>query len=391
MYQTRLFNPAESALAAIIADDLTGACDAAVHFAERGLLTRVTWNETHSHEPAEVYAINTDTRCSTPEIAAARVAVAVTATQERKPRLLMKKIDSLLRGNVATEILAMRTLLRLPQTIVAPAFPAAGRPVQAGVVYPEAGIEPVDVISYLTGLQSVVVSREAIDDLPRMLRDTEHAPDTIVVDAATDDDLLRLARHAKHFPRILWVGSSGLAAALAAEFFPTQRQEVMSSRPRQLAPVIICVGSDHPATQRQIDALRCRADIVFSEIDKLDYSTVRDHLARGSQVVVRLSRATIESAPDLQLGAKLALHACAGVIATGGDTAMFLLRSLGAKSIQLRSEVYPGVPWGKIEGGAAHGLPIVTKSGALGRTEALMDCIRFLQSHSALPQEVGEL
>src|SRR5688500_4860627 len=89
---------------AIIADDLTGAADAAAaygptHTSSVILDVDCTWPE------AEILSINTESRY----LAAEKAASAVTSAVGRalaQDRRVFKKIDSLLRGNVGAEVAA---------------------------------------------------------------------------------------------------------------------------------------------------------------------------------------------------------------------------------------------------------------------------------------------
>lgn len=95
---------------AIIADDLTGAMDAAAPFARRGLATRVVGNavdlDAALKGSADVISINADTRHLEPDRAAQITTECISRVVRLKPGILFKKIDSTLRGNVAVETAA---------------------------------------------------------------------------------------------------------------------------------------------------------------------------------------------------------------------------------------------------------------------------------------------
>src|SRR5712691_510277 len=125
----------------LIADDLTGACDAAVHFAVRGHRTAVSLNPGYAVMPkmaaatdATVAAISTDSRdlgreaieCLMPQLAA--------TLPFRSARVLFKKIDSTLRGSAGMEIAAARLAFECDAAVVAPALPAMRRVVEAGLL-----------------------------------------------------------------------------------------------------------------------------------------------------------------------------------------------------------------------------------------------------------------
>src|ERR1700748_1379644 len=89
----------------LIADDLTGAWDAAAPFAARGCATRVAVSSAaHDLEACDVPAVSTNSRDIPPsQIDCVMRATAAYASQF-SPRVLFKKIDSTLRGNVALEL-----------------------------------------------------------------------------------------------------------------------------------------------------------------------------------------------------------------------------------------------------------------------------------------------
>jgi uncharacterized protein YgbK (DUF1537 family) len=151
---------------------------------------------------------------------------------------------------------------------------------------------------------------------------------------------------------ILWTGSAGLAYALAgtrptasatAPFQPLQRE----------GRTILFVGTDHPVTTLQVSHL---------EADASDHTIHRVNWKSPSQPAIR---AAFAAAPT------------AALVLTGGETAAFVLRALGASSILLAGELAPGIPWGLIEGGAADGCVVVTKSGGFGSHDTLLHAFEF--------------
>jgi len=93
----------------LIADDLTGACDAAAAFLP-GDSVRVWLGDTpNDHAPETIQAFNTDSRTFS-EPAAER-AVAACALRCPPDALPFKKIDSAGRGPIAAELLAAQQAL----------------------------------------------------------------------------------------------------------------------------------------------------------------------------------------------------------------------------------------------------------------------------------------
>ena len=116
----------------ILADDLTGACDAAAAFLRTGHPLRV-WLDSRNLSPAPgVQAFTTASRNLSPSDAAVAVYSAASALSEIPRSLIFKKIDSALRGQIAAELLAAHQALHTRAILLAPAFPAAGRRVCGG-------------------------------------------------------------------------------------------------------------------------------------------------------------------------------------------------------------------------------------------------------------------
>ncbi|WP_276314979.1 four-carbon acid sugar kinase family protein [Streptomyces sp. WAC 06738] len=101
---------------AIVADDLTGAGDTAVRFAEAGWPTLLRLGgdrpgDAESDGDVAVVAITTDSRARPPAGAADLVREATTGLLRRGVTHLFKKVDSTARGPVRAEIDAMLDVL----------------------------------------------------------------------------------------------------------------------------------------------------------------------------------------------------------------------------------------------------------------------------------------
>jgi len=286
--------------------------------------------------------------------------------------LLFKKIDSITRGPFAAEIEAALDASRATLALVTPAFPAAGRTVANGILSirdwsgqnteiglrglfaggtaPHLAILPVS--DELTLHQAIV---RAIEDKVRIL----------LCDAIEQEDLSRLAAAALRIPeRILWAGSAGLAHALAAQLAAVRslaESQTSAFVSRRAGLAVLFTGSPHPVTALQVAHLE---------------ETTRNDLSR-SRTIHRVAEA----------GASPEAVVCAftdaspvGLILTGGDTAAYVLRALGAHAISLAGEIAPGIPWGIVEGGLAGGCTVVTKSGGFGERDALVRAFEFCES-----------
>ncbi|HWC99449.1 MAG TPA: four-carbon acid sugar kinase family protein [Candidatus Sulfopaludibacter sp.] len=305
----------------LIADDLTGACDAAVPFAVRGRSTSVMLELDAPH--AAVVAVNTESR----HLTEAQIPAVIhrVASAFPSPRIVFKKIDSTLRGNPAAEIAAAIQAFHCDAAIVTPAFPAQGRLVRNGRL----NLGDLDVPAVLRA--DCHVAPDGVDA-------AIHSGARIVsVDAVTDADLDRIAAAGSH-RRILWAGSAGLAAALARQSGGTPAPP---RAPR--SPVHFCIGSDHPVTLAQIDELRRH---------------------RPQSTILRFDE-LVDLPPALLL--------------SGGDTAAAVCRAAGARRIDLYGEVLPGIPWGVLRCGRFDGVPVITKSGGFGAPDALIRIAEFFE------------
>ncbi|MEZ5283834.1 MAG: four-carbon acid sugar kinase family protein [Vicinamibacterales bacterium] len=125
----------------ILADDLTGAADAAAAFARRGFHAEVTWGAASLSEAVSVHAVDLASRTSDAAEAARRHRDAV-GRWSAPGRLVFKKIDSTLRGQPAAEMAAvaagLRDAGRPSWGLLAPANPAMRRTVRDGHVFVDA-------------------------------------------------------------------------------------------------------------------------------------------------------------------------------------------------------------------------------------------------------------
>jgi uncharacterized protein YgbK (DUF1537 family) len=347
---------------AIVADDLTGACDAAVGFTRAGYRAYVVF--ARGGEPdagADVLAVDVDSRHRAPEEAARLVGDRVRAL--RDVPLLIKKLDSTLRGNVAVELEAALAASARGAAIVAPAFPRYGRTTAGGVQRLDgvpvhegfAGRDPIaparssDLLELLG--RAAPLGREELGDRERIER-LAHAGGFIVADAETDDDLDTLVRSAPQ--GVLWAGSTGLTQAFGRVHADAAAHPGHDPAPRPGAHrVVVAVGSLNPLARRQLARLReaghARVAILASPERAADPRAVATEL--GSAVLA-----------EVRAGAD-------GVVLTGGDTASAALGALEATGFSLLGEVEPGIPVGILRGG--HDILAVTKAGGFGSDDAL--------------------
>ncbi|UTT70608.1 hypothetical protein NMQ03_05580 [Arthrobacter sp. DNA4] len=382
---------------AIIADDLTGAADAAAAYGPTHS-SSVILDLDSSWPEADILSVNTESRYLSAEDAAAAVTAAVARAMEQD-RQIFKKIDSLLRGNVGAEVAAALAAVSgvRGMALVAPAFPATGRTTVGGIVHVNGaqtaqGRFDGDVAAALAagGLSTELVGREAHrtpEDLAAHLRDVqERGTYAVVLDAVSDDDLSRVAAAAAllDFPTLL-VGSGGLAGHVAPR---GEGRDVLREQARHVKRTLTVIGSYSGLARQQTEALVAAG----AEHITLDHGAL-EHPAVARKVAAAMLRTDVVLTPDpmgavdksqaLVVAEALARATAAGIgncealVLTGGETATAVLKALGAGSFTVLGEVEPGVVMSLLP----EPLPLlVTKAGAFGDAGTLARTTQFFSS-----------
>ena len=118
---------------------------------------------------------------------------------------------------------------------------------------------------------------------------------------------------------------------------------------RARGAVLFCIGSDHAVTLEQQRRLVAERGAVAGHAPTTAApEAIRDALARGEHVVLRIprGRGLLPALRDLRGRA-------AALLLSGGDTASAVCRALGARRIELRGEIVPGIPCGRFRRGPA--------------------------------------
>lgn len=390
-------------IVAIVADDLTGSGDTAVQFVRAGWVTHLSIGgardalDAAGESDVEVLAVTTHSRPMPGDEAAAVVANEIAVLRRAGVRRLYKKVDSTLRGAFRAEIEATQQAWGEDAiVVVCPAFPATGRTVRDGTVFVDglpvtqtsAATDPVTPVTeghIPTLLQCAHVAQrpsESADDLGRRI---SAAGSIVVVDAETSEDIDKLARAIVSLgDRAVPVGAGGLAIPLARLWASEQSR----------GPVVVVVTSQHSASRGQARALTAGGAHTWSPtLEALaDESLWKDWSA---QVLAGVSTLDMTTTPTVLLlapegradgldsekvatrlgelaGELVRRFEVAGIVATGGDGASHTLQALSANGIALVDEVTGGVPLGRLTGGEAAGLPVVTKAGGFGAENVLL-------------------
>ncbi|MGB6544356.1 MAG: four-carbon acid sugar kinase family protein [Candidatus Acidiferrales bacterium] len=390
-------------LALVVADDLTGACDAGVQFARSRLRSVVEIASGDASLDADVRIVNSRSRHELPEAAAEEVGRLTRCLAPDADTICLKKVDSTLRGNIVAESKAMMRAADLDFAVIAPALPAQGRTVAGGMLYVRdcAGSSTIDARAVLSkqGLKNIPLLSAGDATTPKkmaqeILRLRNGGAEFILCDSETKQDLERIAQALYQLPqRALWIGSAGLAKC-AAQILATafhqhgagravassEKSETISvgdSRQRP-APILFCIGSDHPVTMLQVRCLResGKADVLNAGTATLD--DVRNIVRQGRHLLLLLYGMEADCKRVRVLIAEARSAGISAALLSGGNTAEFVCDAIGAAAILLRDEVSPGIPWGVFRGGVLDGLLAVTKAGGFGDEMALVNVAELM-------------
>jgi D-threonate/D-erythronate kinase len=369
----------------LVADDLTGAMDSAVQFAEAGWSAHLLRGTGSGADVAgagpTLLAVVTGVRPAGDDVAAERTAAAVRELSARGCERLYLKIDSTVRGSVAGQLrgalAAWATGHPRAAAVLCPAFPAQGRTVAGGEVL-VAGV-PVAATAAATDPVTPVLDSRLDRLVPGALATTlptlGAGPDrrngtgdgddahVLFVDATTDADLDAVAACVDRLgPAWVAAGSAGLAAALARRW--SGRRQASRAVPPS-ARILVGVSSLHPVALGAVERLRATTaagvDVVTTPAVRADAATVAADF--GARVAEQLVQAAYDA-----------------VVLVGGDGAAAALDRLGATAVTVHAALAPGVPIGTVVGGAAHGVRVVTTSGGFGDPDSLARVVDRLQS-----------
>ncbi len=331
-----------------IADDLSGALDAAAAFHHAGqrariVLTAGSWTAS----AGEVVGVTTETRNAPPAVAAAAVERAIAHGRAQGARLVYKKIDSTLRGPVAAELAALARQLPGARILFTPANPGVGRTVRAGVLLVR-GV-PVSETEFARDPVSPVTE----SNLYRLLGDAGGAG-LVVADAASESDLAAaVARMVGEGGAWVAVGSGALARPVAALGGPGQPSATHAENPSLPAgPILMLCGSAHACNRGQAAVLARERGIPVHEFRITDPApAVAAVIASlraggGASLLVEATRSASTTVLRTLTAAATEIIAAAGtarIFATGGETAFALCGALGIQTLQFGAEIESGL------------------------------------------------
>ncbi|MEU4489590.1 four-carbon acid sugar kinase family protein [Streptomyces purpurascens] len=375
-----------------LADDLSGAAETAVALRSPARILLGPVPVPLASAPGESLVLDLDSR----QLPGAEAARAVRDVTHAVPAgtVLFKKVDSLLRGNLAAEAAAYaRDALGV---VIATALPAGRRTVRGGVVHldgvplheadawrAEARTAPPSVAAALGDLPSAPVPltdvRGASGALREALRACFAQGRHPVCDAETEDDLDAIAAAALELgPGIRLLGTGGLAGALG-RLLGTPGANTLDAGD-VVRPLLIVVGTAEPSARGQVAHLLADGarQISLSTRELLHaprrlappvaaVTVVRITGAAGPSVARRLVAALADTVAD-------AAHDC-DLVLTGGETARRVLDVLRVTDLRPVGQIHHGAVLSRTPDGRS----VVTRPGSYGEADSLRRIVRALR------------
>ncbi|ULN44893.1 four-carbon acid sugar kinase family protein [Mycolicibacterium goodii] len=374
----------------ILADDLSGAAETAAEFLDREPLPTLALHPVDA-DRGGVTIVDLDSRTLSEAEADRVLRTALDAVPD--DRLVMYKIDSLLRGHVGA---AVDALARRGPVLLAAGLPALRRTVRGGVPYVDGvALHQTDLWHWeaASAPQTVaeLLRRHACDGLsPRDIPSAVAAGAVAVCDIASEADLDEAVRIALPTPGIHFVGTSALAAALARTLPPATVDAAAPAVDHGSRGVLVVVGTAAASAVDQVRAL-CEQGAAHHELDAVALLAGHpnsDGLARlltDHPVVVVTLRGSSEPGHRRALADRLGRLVAAAdraaasrpdLVLTGGETARAVVDALGIRSLRPVGVVHHGA----VVSRTSDGRHVVTRPGSFGDRGSLVDSVIHLAS-----------
>jgi uncharacterized protein YgbK (DUF1537 family) len=286
----------------MIADDLTGAMDAGVAAISHGIAASVCLDDDHLGELAAragLVVIDTESRNIPRQDAFDAVRRAALRAEAVGARVVYKKIDSTLRGNIGAEIDAMLDAGVTRTIVLAPALPGRGRTTRGGIQYvngarldeTEFARDPLALVTS-SHIESIVASQSKVRTRSiglqavrrggqplsaLLLEEASLGAGALIVDAELDSDLEHIAQALEHLAaaggpgEFLGCGSAGLFGKMRPGAYAGRLRHVSKARTHDRGhgpQVVVVSASPAEVSREQVEyALATLPDLVPVQID----------------------------------------------------------------------------------------------------------------------------
>lgn len=358
----------------VIADDLSGAAELGAIGLRHGLKAEVLLSGEISGN-ADLVCVDTNSRLLQPSKAAERMKAFAKSVSAANPQWVYKKVDSVLRGNIAVEIEALLQVTGLPMALLVPVNPSLGRIIRDGRYFVHG--TPVDKTEFAHDPAHPRKSshvRELLGTVCKLpiqickLGDVLPHAGIAVGEAGSVEDLRAWAAQVK----------PGMLAAGTAEFFAAMLARDISQSPprshkeRHAGSELFVCGSTSESMRAFIEGERLEGTPVFSlppglargeALNGADAESIAQKTADALQThprVILCVGLPLVKETNVAMGlAGHLVHVAAKVVRTGkanhiyaegGATAMALVREMDWERLVLVREMALGVATVAVDG-----------------------------------------
>jgi len=418
----------------VIADDFTGANDTGIQIRRRGKPVRVVFNASDISSGGS-YVLDTESRFLSEEESFKKILAEVEKIDFRDFKHVFKKVDSALRGNIASEIRALSQCFKPDIIVFAPAFPLMGRTTVDGIQHLN-GI-PLLKTEFANDIKTPVKK----DSITEIMKDAFNAPfngssygmkeiihiktgepgyagdifaenAVYCFDVQNNDDLDLIVHSALQTrKRILWVGSAALADALLgtevktlpamaviASLSSVSRAQVHYAEKQGISLVKIPLykiledpeqSHGEEIINKALSLLKNNKDIVLlpssvysiDEFYKTEEAALRSGLDSAEMSVFTqhlIGSIAVNILEKISMEGRSSSIGLSGIFLSGGDTAMAFMDRAEASGTEMLCEMAAGIPIMHLAGGKFDGLSVITKAGSFGNEDAVFQAIRKL-------------
>ncbi len=409
----------------IIADDSTGANASAILLNNLNFtsLSMIDFKKITNHEGYDVVAISTDSRATTAEEAYERVLSVCKKFKEGEFKVINKRVDSTLRGNLGSELNAFKEMYPNKKIVIVPAFPNSERYCIDGQLYvgdtplletpiakdPKTPIASSDVKElFLKQFKGTIANIKFADykNIEALTKELFKTHDAIIFDAKTNDDIKKISEVVYRLNYDIISVDPGPLTYYYSELI---------NKAHEKGQFFYLVGSVVDVSYHQVETARKDIDFDYyyispaSLLDQKEFEKSYDNYlneilklkkpfviitTNGDRDKVlnlfELGKELNQSADDLSKiintnYAKLTTDVLnktkhvRGAFISGGDTTLHLLKYNNANSIELIKEVLPLCVHGKITDGDFKDLNIITKGGNNASNEAYLIIKKYIE------------
>jgi D-threonate/D-erythronate kinase len=387
----------------IMADDFTGALDTGVQFSNYGVKTVVTsdleFEFGETTDQLEVLVFNTETRylnkCDAYEVIKK---IALKAKEENIP-YIFKKVDSALRGNVASELRALSDVFDNITIPFIPAYPEQNRFSCEGILLIDSipvnesvfGQDPYEPVTE-SHIPSLLLKEADLKTYITKKYETPPKEERILlIESHSDEEMLSQGYELLMNDALkITVGCAGFAKALANIIYKKRD----TTQNDMKLPLLIVSGSVNPVTKKQIEFAEVngyeRISLTLEQLwDKQYWDTVKGQENIHQYLKIEqpfmfetfgnVSTDQVYQLPDQGNELRFRIGQSLGylvknlmsngikrtILFTGGDTLYQSMRVLGITEIKPLKELFPGIVFGSIDFKDEKHY-VITKSGGFG-------------------------